>query len=406
MNTDRTKWIYARYTMAVCMSMYLLTPQAQRKQVIPALSKNWNYTYNADPRFVKMASMPSGPFIRLDAGTILSAGGGVQRGDLLISTDNGRTWYSKMIIEDTAQVQNSSAQVIQRKENGTVVMAFCNNKELKWPYSSRTRDAVGATYPTYVVRSTDNGRTWRKPVKLHDAWTGYNTSMIITSKGYFVFTSMMIRNNPLRHVAITYTSKDDGETWQRSNSIDLGGMGHHDGAMEATLVELKDGRLMKLIRTNWNQFWRAESVDDGLTWNLMGPSGIPASASHGQLLRLKSGRLLLAWNRPYRGDETILADVVGGDRIWSATPGSNHRNELSVAFSDDDGISWSKPIIAATTVQQQGGTSRALEKGHIRPNEISYPYLFEFEKGRIWITSSRGPLRASFKEADLISVNQ
>lgn len=49
-------------------------------------------------------------------------------------------------------------------------------------------------------------------------------------------------------------SDNDGRSWLRSNLIDLGGHGHHDGATEPTVVELSDGRLMRLIRTNLGFF--------------------------------------------------------------------------------------------------------------------------------------------------------
>src|SRR5690606_20053438 len=103
--------------------------------------------------------------------------------------------------------------------------------------------------------------------------------------------------NPGHHTTVTYTSKTNGLNWIRSNVIDLGGVGHHSGAMEATIEQLRDGRIWMLIRTNWGVFWEAFSENEGLTWKQFRPTDIDASSTPGLLTRLKSGRLFLVWNR-------------------------------------------------------------------------------------------------------------
>src|SRR5690606_15981673 len=143
-------------------------------------------------------------------------------------------------------------------------------------------------------------------------------------------------------------------------------------------------------RTNWMQFWRIESNDGGKSWHPLGPSGIPAASTHGRLARLESGRLLLVWNRPFpEGEDSYL--MVGGDRIWSAVPVSNFRAELSIAFSEDDGDSWSDPVVIART--ETGGYRPAMagSQGKHMPNqEVAYPFAFEASPGEIWITTGRG----------------
>ena len=80
------------------------------------------------------------------------------------------------------------------------------------------------------------------------------------------------------------------------------------------------------------------------------------------LKRLTSGRIVLLWNRrfPEGKDEYPLS---GGDCISSSTPASNHREELSISFSEDECASWSAPVVLA---RNPGG-------------RLSYPYAFEFE---------------------------
>src|SRR5690606_33936397 len=115
---------------------------------------------------------------------------------------------------------------------------------------------------------------------------------------------------------------------------------------EPTLTELGDGRIWMLIRTNWGEFWSAYSFDGGKYWRILQPSGLPASSSPGLIQRLQSGRLILIWNRPYPDGKSEWP-LTGGDGLWSETPVSNHREELSISFSNDDGQTWTKPLVIA-----------------------------------------------------------
>jgi hypothetical protein len=237
--------------------------------------------------------------------------------------------------------------------------------------------------PTYAVRSPDDGKTWETPQKLHDAWTGAIRDMIQTNDGTVVFTSMMMQHNPGRHAVVTYRSVDEGKSWQRSNVIDRGGIGHHAGITEATVEQLRDGQIWMLMRTNWKTFWEAYSSDRGVSWSSIGPTKIDASSAPGLLKRLKSGRLILVWNRYYPEGKTSFP-LSGGDNQWSEVPVSNHRLEMSIMFSDDDGKTWTNPVVIARN-----------KKGW-----IAYPYLFEIRPGELWITTMQGGLRAWFREKD------
>ncbi|MDI6849724.1 MAG: exo-alpha-sialidase, partial [Candidatus Saccharicenans sp.] len=146
-----------------------------------------------------------------------------------------------------------------------------------------------------------------------------------------------------------------------------------------------------LIRTGFDRFWQAIS-DDGKYWRTIQPSSIEASSSPGYLVRLRSGRLVLVWNR-----------LNPEDRLWPKTrptsfhselPASWHREELSIAFSDD-GFDWSEPVVVA---KQPGG-------------QLSYPYIFEPEPGVLWVVAGFAfkkswedpwPLRLELREKDFI----
>lgn len=385
----------ARVVMVLAF-FYLVAHIDTRAQSIP---DRWNYPYTLHEKAEIIKGMPVGPFARISDREII-CGCSDSGKEVLISEDNGKTWKPYPVFKSDKYSLGSVA--IAYAGDGVVVLAFSNPDERFWDWNDDLKDAPNAKLPTYVVRSTDYGRTWSEPLRLHDDWTGENTHMIVTEKGNIVFTSMMMRHNPARHTVLTYMSEDKGKTWHRSNIIDMGGAGHHGGVTETTIIQLKDGRLMGLMRTNWMTLWRIESNDEGKTWHPYGPSGIPAASTHARLLRLSSGRILLVWNRPYP-EGTNTYELRGGDNIWSETPVSNYRGEMSVAFSEDEGKTWSEPVVIAKT---DPGGYRAAGVGGTNPvmpnREVSYPFAFEIAPGEIWITSRRGPVRVKIYEKDFL----
>ena len=257
-------------------------------------------------------------------------------------------------------------------KDGSVIVSFMNLVERAgWKWDPEIHDSPEAQLPNYVVRSPDGGRTWEAPQKMHDAWTGAIRDMIQLRDGTILFTSQMLLHDPGRHATVTYRSSDDGRTWERSNIIDLGGIGHHDGAIESTIVQREDDSVWMLMRTNWGRFWRAISKDSGKSWHPIGPSTIDASTAPAILERLASGRIFMAWNR-YHWEGTDEFPPYGGDFQSTGTFTSNNRQELSIAFSEDDGKTWSEPVIVATVMPDAKGAYPQKYPGR----EISYPYVF------------------------------
>ena len=341
-----------------------------------------------------MPGMKLGPFVRLGDGSILTVDGT----SCYVSKDEGKTWSERPIFADPSKYEIRPERALIRTRSGVVILAFANDKErANWNWNTEISDSPGAKLPTYIVRSPDDGKTWETPQKLHDDWTGAIRDIIETRDGNVVFTSMMMRHNPGRHAVVTYTTRDQGKTWIRSNVIDLGGIGHHAGVTEATLEQLRDGRLWLLMRTNWGKLWQAYSQDEGVTWTSFKPTNIAASSAPGLVKRLKSGRLVLIWNRPFPEGKTEFP-LTGGDGVWSEVPVSNHRCELSIMFSDDDGKTWTEPAVIARCTDRMPAM-KPVGGGR----DISYPYLFEGKPGELWITIWRGEQRIKLYEKDFVN---
>ncbi|MCS7225081.1 MAG: glycoside hydrolase, partial [Armatimonadetes bacterium] len=248
----------------------------------------------------------------------------------------------------------------------TLILVYLNfeNYQFQWD-EEKKEPKEGCRLEVWAIRSTDGGQTWKDHQRLLGGYNPNFFGLIQTRSGRIVVPLQHLVSDPGRLICCSFYSDDEGVTWKRSNWIDLGGHGHHDGAFEPTVAELSDGRVLMLIRTSLDRFWQAVS-EDGRYWRIIMPSSIDSSNSPGHLLRLSSGRLLLAWNRLHPEGR-----VLPKQHAIQATefPCSWHREELSIAFSEDDGRTWTKPIVVA---KQPGG-------------QISYPYLFERHPRTIWL---------------------
>ena len=143
-----------------------------------------------------------------------------------------------------------------------------------------------------------------------------------------------------------------------------------------------------LMRTNWGNFWKTFSDDEGLTWKDYRPTNIHSSSTPGMLKRLQSGRLVLVWNYPFPEGKNSYP-LSGGDSQWSEVPVSNHRAEMSIMFSDNDGKTWTKRHVIARITKE--GT------------QLTYPNIFEARPGELWITTGfSGELRIKLLEKDFL----
>jgi len=337
-----------------------------------------------DPRCTPLPFTRTTPLVELKDGSLLTIDGNATR----TTTDEGKTWSEPRTIYDgPGPGIPGNACLLLKTRSGALVLMYMDMSTYKWGWdNAQGKAATDARLDVWSIRSLDDGKTWIDRQKVLDGYCGALNTMIQTSSGRIAAPIQFLTRDPDRHAIRSHVSDDDGRTWHRGNILDLGGHGHHDGTMEPTLAELSDGRLLMLIRTNLDRFWEAYSDDKGLYWHVLRPSQIDASSAPAYLLRLASGRLALVWNRHGpEGKPEAKTVTRPADKARSERPASWFRQELSLAFSADDGKTWTNPAVIV----------RQPDRG------VSYPYLFERRPGEIWaVTRFNSTHCLRLREAD------
>ena len=328
-------------------------------------------------RVAAVAQEFAGPLVRAGDGALW----GVETAGARRSRDEGRTWERRAIY-DPAKFQSRPERALLRTKEGVILYAFLNQKEyaFKWD-DAKGGPQEGCRLPVYLSRSADDGRTWAAPVLLQDGWCGAVRQMIQLRTGRVLLVSQVAKANPGRHVTVVHYSDDLGVTWKAGAPIDLGGDGNyrnpetglrastHGGGLEGTVLEKQNGEVKLMLRVPHGCFYDYTSRD-GVTWAGPLPSTLEASDSPGMLHRLASGRAVLVWNR--------FRDPVKRQ---------GRRDQLSIAFSENDGLTWTTPQLIAVNPVPEGQRESAYW--------ISYPYFFEPTPGRLWISTMQGKVSAA-----------
>ena len=339
------------------------------------------------PKAQRLPTPVTNAMVILKDGALLSVYGS----EACFSRDDGRTWERRPLFTAGERKPRWENALI-RCTSGAIVLVYMDEATKNWGWDDAKHEPVpNARMEVWSTRSLDEGRTWSESVKLFGGYCGAIIGMIQTRSGRLVVPVQRLLYDPGRHGQVTYVSDDEGLTWQHSNIIDIGGHGHHDGCFEGALVELRDGRLWMLLRTNLGRFWQAFSEDEGLSWRTILPTDIEASSAPAYVTRLSSGRLMMAWNRLYpeglTPEQRAQWELNGGDCNICRPICSWHRRELSVAFSEDDGAHWTAPAVVLRSPRQG----------------MAYPFILERKPGLIWImTRFNERAGACLREADIV----
>lgn len=236
------------------------------------------------------------------------------------SSDGGKTWtpQDEPVLSNEGKLNVMSVSLL-RLSKDTIGLFYLQ------------KDALDDCR-LYLRRSVDEGKSWSAATLcIPDA--GYfvvNNDRVIQLKSGRLVAPASRRNSPgsakpYPGVAVCYLSDDLGKTWRRSKSELEPPADSKTGLQEPGVVELKDGRVLMLSRTDQGCQYRSYSKDGGETWTAAEPSDIKSPISPASFKRIpKTGDLLMVWN-----DHSQIDPALKGKR----TP-------LTVAVSTDDGQTW------------------------------------------------------------------
>lgn len=246
------------------------------------------------------------------------------------TTDNGQTWSAP-----------ETVYKMEPKNLGTPLPLVTRDGRLQLFWTvARGRGAIAVDYfidiwQAHSVAGTDK---WTHPQRIFEGyvgsingWTQLANGRIVLPFAYWVGGRPEGPPTGANITTVVY-SDDGGRSWRRSPAkltapCYQGYNGSNYGACEPTILQLGDGRVWMLIRTQTGRLYESFSRD-GALWPEPKPSRFCSSDSPAWLLRLPDRRIVLVWN-----------NCENTSRINGAGVYTN-RDALHAAISADEGRSW------------------------------------------------------------------
>lgn len=299
----------------------------------------------------------NGPLDDRDAGVIQTSQGAV-----LVN------WFTSMAaLRRLERAEAEGSEAMRQTAQALGDAAFSRWQKVR---ALLSKDVVERELGTWIIRSTDGGRTWSEKI---DCGVGSPHGPTELSDGRLVFVGneKAAQYNPERGsrygpALIAAESGDDGLSWKKIGGIpqrpgDAPGTYHEPHAVQAS-----DGRIIVHIRNHSEQdkgiLLQSESSDGGKTFSVPEKTNLSGFPAH--LLRLRDGRLLSTFS-------------------YRAGPWGNR-----AAISSDDGKSWSDPFVLDEDPEKR---------------DLGYPATVELEDGSfrtVWYEKLPGQTLAVLRLAD------
>ena len=188
-------------------------------------------------------------------------------------------------------------------------------------------------------RTQGGGQTWEAPRPIWRGYTGavmgyvqLRSGRLLIPFGSWIPNSKATPPTGTHEVTVLF-SDDHGHTWQETadrltSPCYDGYNGNNYGACEPVVVELSNGRLWMLMRTQTGFLYESFSDDQGTHWQPARASRFPTSTGPPALARDARDRLFVVWNHCELPPRVEGAGVYGG------------RDALHAAMSTDQGRTW------------------------------------------------------------------
>ena len=245
------------------------------------------------------------------------------------SEDGGKTWSPLQVIwNDSTNTCGNPAPVVDEKTGNIILLSTWNLG------ADHEKDIINGsskdTRRVFVLRSTDDGRTWSKATEItkdvkKNNWAWYATGPgrgIQLSKGKHKGRLVIPSNHIIAKTKENYShviySDDGGNTWK------LGGVIRQEGVNESTVAELSSGRLLLNMRNAGKSKYRqvAISKNAGKKWSAIYPDTV--------LIEPVCEANLIQYKFP--GKKNLL--------VFSNPASTTSRTKMTVRISGDDGKTW------------------------------------------------------------------
>ncbi len=244
---------------------------------------------------------------------------------------------------------------------------------------------------TSVVRcqkSSDGGRTWGPyETVFPEEGTFCRQPIQVLAGGRWIFSNWICTDSVdgLSGDPTAFRiSDDEGKTWRKVM------MPKSNGRVHANVVELEPGHLAAFMRDREAaNIYRSESLDNGDSWSEPVPTPLPNNNSSISAVRLKSGRIAVAYN------PTCTPDPTPGKAAW---PGL--RCPVAVALSEDGGLTF--PLVRWI----ERGEGFMGDENRTNNRQYEYPYLMQTEDGMLHLAyaayTRKGIKYVSLREEDVM----
>lgn len=286
---------------------------------------------------------------------------GIYRLELRESFDVGRSWSTPRILHHGERSAIFLPGSLLQLQSGKWLLVLARYGG----YDSLTHDPEKSLLELVTQVSVDEGTSWSQPRRIETGWRYASVPLLFTqlASGRILYPSGYLTGRNGSSVACCLYSDDEGDHWHPSPDIlDTGGEGFESGPSEPTVLELPDGRIWMLMRTQSGCQWESFSEDEGIRWSAPRPSRFPSSSAPAVWLKLRDGRICLIWN--------------------NATFAPYARTSLAIAVSDDAGYTFHgyreiahTPAYVASADQRYG---------------VQYPYPYEANDGTILVPFNVG----------------
>jgi sialidase-1 len=230
-----------------------------------------------------------------------------------VSKDGGQTWGAPRELQKNTGGMNVMSVTLRRLGSGILMFYLQKNDVNDLDMFVRTSADEGKSFGEATLVTADSGYH----VINNDRVTQLSSGRLLVPAASTADVKTV--NHFVSHC---YISDDGGKTWRS-------GKGHVDapkrGAMEPEVIELNDGRILMIVRTQLGYVGKSYSADGGETWSKLESLGVRAPEAPSTLRRIPStGDLVLIFNDTF-------------------TPGAGHggkRTPLTAAISSDEGLTW------------------------------------------------------------------